>query len=171
MNEASVMKEIPAQRRARDSDCMGGLRQGSTTFEELRTQAIGLRREGLSRRQIRDRLKVGNNDLLNRLLKGEPAPEWTKRPRAKDGMKAKARAFRLEGWTYDQIEMELGVSRSSISLWVRDPPKPTPRTREERRPSPSEAGKSRYGNGKKSGNGSKPALRKKSTTSAIANCS
>jgi transcriptional regulator with XRE-family HTH domain len=131
MNEASVMKEIPAQRRARDSDCMGGLRQGSTTFEELRTQAIGLRREGLSRRQIRDRLKVGNNDLLNRLLKGEPAPEWTKRPRAKDGMKAKARAFRLEGWTYDQIEMELGVSRSSISLWVRDPPKPTPRTREE----------------------------------------
>lgn len=110
---------------------MGGLRQGSATYEELRARAIALRREGLSRRQIRDLLKVGNNDLLNRLLEGEPAPEWTKRPRAKDDMRARARALRLKGWTYDQIEVELGVSRSSISLWVRDLPKPPPRTPEQ----------------------------------------
>ncbi|MFD5986256.1 hypothetical protein [Streptomyces cyaneofuscatus] len=100
-------------------------------FEGLRTQAVALRREGLSRRQIRDRLHVDNNDLLNRLLQGEPAPEWTKRPRAKDDVRAKARELRLQGMTYDQIQVELGCSKSSISLWVRDLPKPAPRTREE----------------------------------------
>ncbi|MEU5219077.1 hypothetical protein AB0G79_23155 [Streptomyces sp. NPDC020807] len=56
-------------------------------FEGLREQAVALRREGLSRRQIRDRLHVDNNDLLNRLLEGEPPPEWTKRPNAKDDLR------------------------------------------------------------------------------------
>lgn len=101
-------------------------------FERLRVQAAALRREGLSRRQIRDRLHVDNNDLLNRLLQGEPAPEWTKRPRAKDDVRAKARELRLQGMTYDQIQVELGCSKSSISLWVRDLPKPERRrSREE----------------------------------------
>ncbi|CAM5528508.1 hypothetical protein [Streptomyces atroolivaceus] len=100
-------------------------------FEGLREKAIALRREGLSRRQIRDRLLVDNNDILNRLLEGEPAPEWTKRPRAKDDLRAKARELRLQGMTYDQIQVELGCSKGSISLWVRDLPKPTSRTREE----------------------------------------
>ncbi|MBK3630614.1 hypothetical protein JHN59_38645 [Streptomyces sp. MBT49] len=93
-------------------------------FEGLRDQAMALRREGLSRRQIRDRLHVDNNDILNRLLEGEPPPEWTKRPNAKDDLRHKARELRLLGWTYDQIQMELGSSKSSISLWVRDLPKP-----------------------------------------------
>lgn len=101
-------------------------------FEGLRAQAVALRREGLSRRQIRDRLHVDNNDLLNRLLQGEPAPEWTKRPRAKDDVRAKARELRLQGMTYDQIQVELGCSKGSISLWVRDLPKPErKRSREE----------------------------------------
>lgn len=103
-------------------------------FEGLREQAIALRREGLSLRQIRDRLKVQNNDILNRLVKGEPPPEWTKRPNAKDDVREKARELRLKGMTYDQIQVELGCSKSSISLWVRDLPKPEPRyTDEERR--------------------------------------
>ncbi|MET9516732.1 hypothetical protein [Streptomyces sp. NPDC002994] len=100
-------------------------------FEVLREQAISLRRQGLSRRQIRDRIQVDNNDILNRLLDGEPAPEWTKRPNAKDDLRAKARELRLQGLTYDQIQLELGCSKSSISLWVRDLPKPPKRTREE----------------------------------------
>lgn len=101
-------------------------------FEGLRTQAVALRREGLSRRQIRDRLHVDNNDLLNRLLQGEPAPEWTKRPNAKDDVREKARELRLQGMTYDQIQVELGCSKGSISLWVRDLPKPErKRSREE----------------------------------------
>ncbi|MFE8941812.1 hypothetical protein ACFYNX_30585 [Streptomyces sp. NPDC007872] len=102
-------------------------------FENLREQAIALRREGLSRRQIRDRLHVDNNDLLNRLLEGEPPPEWTSRPNAKDDLRARARELRLEGWTYDRIQVELGCSKSSISLWVRDLPKP------ERKRTPEEA--------------------------------
>ncbi|MEV6754711.1 hypothetical protein [Streptomyces sp. NPDC051214] len=101
-------------------------------FEGLRERAIALRREGLSRRQIRDRLHVDNNDILNRLLEGEPAPEWTKRPNAKDDLRERARELRLQGLTYDQIQVELGCSKSSISLWVRDLPKPErQRTREE----------------------------------------
>ncbi|MFE4990281.1 hypothetical protein ACFRH4_02850 [Streptomyces mirabilis] len=102
-------------------------------FETLRERAIALRRAGLSRRQIRDRLHVYNNDILNRLLEGEPPPEWTKRPNAKDDLRDKARELRLQGWTYDQIQMELGCSKSSISLWVRDLPTPErkKRTREE----------------------------------------
>ncbi|BFO22223.1 hypothetical protein SHKM778_86110 [Streptomyces sp. KM77-8] len=93
-------------------------------FEGLRDQAVALRRAGYSLRQIRDELKIYNNDILNQLVKGEPPPAWTKRPRAKDDLKAKARELRLQGWTYDQIEAELGCSRSSVSLWVRDLPKP-----------------------------------------------
>lgn len=101
-------------------------------FEGLREQAVALRRAGLSRRQIRDRLHVDNNDILNRLLEGEPPPDWTKRPNAKDDLRARARELRLQGWTYDQIQVELGCSKSSISLWVRDLPKPErKRSREE----------------------------------------
>ncbi|MGV9284159.1 hypothetical protein [Streptomyces sp. NPDC003730] len=103
-------------------------------FEGLRERAVALRRAGYSLRQIRDELKVFNNDILSRLVKGEPPPEWTKRPNAKDDVKAKARELRRQGWTYDQIEAELGCSRSSVSLWVRDLPKPQPRyTPEEHR--------------------------------------
>ncbi|MEU3411246.1 hypothetical protein ABZ760_08235 [Streptomyces sp. NPDC006658] len=103
-------------------------------FEGLRERAVALRREGLSRRQIRDRLHVDNNDILNRLLEGEPPPEWTKRPNAKDDLRERARELRLQGWTYDRIQAELGCSKSSISLWVRDLPKPEPRyTPEEQR--------------------------------------
>ncbi|MFD8144894.1 hypothetical protein [Streptomyces sp. NPDC059708] len=93
-------------------------------FEGLRAQAVTLRREGLSRRQIRDRLQVFNGEILNRLLQGEPPPEWTRRPNAKDGLRDQARELRLKGMTYDQIQVELGCSKSSISLWVRDLPKP-----------------------------------------------
>ena len=104
-----------------------------TDFEGLRERAVALRRAGLSRRQIRDRLHVDNNDILNRLLEGEPPPAWTKRPNAKDDLRARARELRLQGWTYDQIQVELGCSKSSISLWVRDLPKP------ERKRTPEEA--------------------------------
>lgn len=113
----------------RPGDGTGGLRSGAATFESLREQAVALRREGLSRREIRDRLAVHNNDILNRLHQGEPAPEWTKRPNAKDDLRDRARELRLKGLTYDQIQVELGCSKSSISLWVRDLPKPERRQR------------------------------------------
>ncbi|UFR04039.1 hypothetical protein KBP30_23980 [Streptomyces sp. Go40/10] len=103
-------------------------------FEGLRQQAIALRRAGHSLRQIRDELKIFNNDILNQLVKGEPPPEWTKRPRAKDDLRERARELRLQGWTYNEIQAELGCSKSSVSLWVRDLPHPEAKcTPEERR--------------------------------------
>lgn len=124
---------IPHQRRRRNGDGTGGILRGTATYEELRARAVALRRRGLSRRQIRDALKVHNNDLLNRLVADEPPPAWTRRPNAKDDLRERARELRRQGWTYDRIQLELGVSKSSISLWVRDLPKPErpPRTREE----------------------------------------
>lgn len=60
-------------------------------------------------------------------------PDGMPMAQAKPHLRAKARELRLQGWTYDRIETELGCSRSSVSLWVRDLPRP------ERRRSPEEA--------------------------------
>ncbi|MFF9376903.1 hypothetical protein ACF1BB_20470 [Streptomyces griseoluteus] len=79
-------------------------------FESLRARAVALRREGMSLRQIRDHPKIHNNDL-----------------------REQARELRRQGRAYDQIEAALGCSRSSVSLRVRDLPKP------ERKRSPEEA--------------------------------
>ncbi|MFE7571614.1 helix-turn-helix domain-containing protein [Streptomyces sp. NPDC057539] len=106
---------------------MTAMHGGYADFEGLRRQAVALRRQGLSRRQIRDRLEIHNNDTLTRLLEGEPPPEWTKRPNAKDATRLRARELRIDGMTYAEIQAELGVSKSSISAWVRDLPRPTPR--------------------------------------------
>ena len=57
-------------------------------------------------------------------LRGEPPPEWTRRPRAKDDLHARARELREQGLDYDDIAAALGVSKSSVSLWVRDMPRP-----------------------------------------------
>ncbi|GGY11572.1 hypothetical protein [Streptomyces minutiscleroticus] len=103
---------------------MAHVNGGYADFEGLRERALALRRAGLSLRQIRDELKVYNNDLLNHLVRGEPPPAWTRRPRAKDDLRERARELRLQGWTYDRIQLELGCSKSSISLWVRDLPRP-----------------------------------------------
>ena len=92
------------------------------TFDQVREQAIGLRRAGKSRREIKEILGVGNS-TLDPALRGEPPPLWTQRPRAKDELHAKARELRTSGWTYDEIAAELGVSKCSVSLWVRDMPR------------------------------------------------
>ena len=92
------------------------------SFQQLREQAIALRRAGKSRREIKEILGVGNS-TLDPALRGEPPPLWTQRPRAKDDLHAKAREMRASGLTYDEIAAELFVSKSSISLWVRDMPR------------------------------------------------
>ncbi|MFF7643690.1 hypothetical protein [Streptomyces canus] len=103
-------------------------------FEGLRERAVALRRQGYSLRQIRDELQVHNKETLQRLVEGEPPPEWTKRPRAKDDLRKRARELRALGWTYSQIQAELECSKSSVSLWVRDLPPPDPKcTPEEQR--------------------------------------
>src|SRR5215467_5300032 len=97
----------------------------STTSDDgRREQAIALRRAGKSRREIKEILGVGSNATLNELLAGEPPPEWTRHPNAKDDLHAKARRLREQGYDYEEIAAELRVSKSSVSLWVRDMPRP-----------------------------------------------
>ncbi|WP_372454307.1 hypothetical protein [Streptomyces tardus] len=91
---------------------------------ELRARAVALRRDGFSRREIRARLGVPGNSTLTALLAGEQPPERSRRPNAKDELRARARELRAQGSTYDEITAELGVLKSSVSLWVRDLPKP-----------------------------------------------
>src|SRR3984885_14349247 len=93
-------------------------------FIQLREQAIALRRAGKSRREIKELLAITSNWTLNEVLRGEPPQPWTWRPNAKDDLRAKARDLREQGLDYEQIVAELGVSKSSVSLWVRDLPRP-----------------------------------------------
>jgi transcriptional regulator with XRE-family HTH domain len=92
--------------------------------DRIRAEAVALRRAGKSRRQIKEILGIGSNATLNQALAGEPPPEWTRRPRARDDLRARARLLRQEGLDYDDIAAELGVAKSSVSLWVRDLPRP-----------------------------------------------
>lgn len=103
-------------------------------FEALRERAIMLRRAGRSLRQISEELGVRSKGKLSQLVRGEPPAECNKRPKAKDEVRDRARELRAQGMTYNEIQAELGCSKSSVSLWVRDLPKPEPRcTPEEQR--------------------------------------
>ena len=89
---------------------------------EMRKAAIALRLQGLSTRQIAGELGIRMSSTLQGWLVGTPAPEWTKRPQAKDAERERAREMRREGASYNEIAKALRVSKSSVSLWVRDLP-------------------------------------------------
>ena len=97
----------------------------------LRQRIVQLRREGKSRRQIKEIVGPMSNSTLDDALKGEPPPEWTRRARAKDDLRERARALREQGLDYEEIAGALGVSKSSVSLWVRDLPLPARLSYEE----------------------------------------
>jgi transposase len=109
------------------------------TFPELREQAVALRRAGKSRAEIKQILGIGSNETLGKALRGEPPPPWTLRPRAKDELHRRARDLRARGRTYNEIAAELGVSKGSVSLWVRDLPRPARLSYEESRRRNAEA--------------------------------
>ena len=92
--------------------------------DQLHVQAVALRRAGKSVRQIKQILGPIGNRALYEALQGEPPPDWTRRPNAKDALRTKARDLRLQGLDYGEIVARLGVSKSSVSLWVRDIPRP-----------------------------------------------
>jgi transposase len=96
----------------------------STSVNSRREQAVALRLAGKSRREIKEILGIAGNSTLDDLLMGVPPPQWTRRPNAKDDLRVKARRLREQGLAYNQIAAELGVSKSSVSLWVRDLPRP-----------------------------------------------
>lgn len=93
-------------------------------LHHLCAQATALRRSGKSLREIKEILGPIGDGTLNTMLKDVPPPEWTRRPNAKDHLRDRARELRHEGLSYREIADELDVSKSSISLWVRDIPTP-----------------------------------------------
>jgi hypothetical protein len=111
-------------------------------IHQLRQQAIALRRAGRSRSEIQEILGIADNWTLNEMLRDEPPPGWTKRPNAKDDLRVKARELRLQGLDYDDIVAQLRVSKSSVSLWVRDLPRPV--SQEEARRRGTEAARKRW---------------------------
>jgi hypothetical protein len=90
----------------------------------LSEQAAELRLGGKSLREIKQILGPMSNTTLHEALRGIPPPDWTRRPNAKDELRAKARELREQGLNYEEIAAQLGVSKSSVSLWVRDLPVP-----------------------------------------------
>ncbi|MDQ6728651.1 MAG: helix-turn-helix domain-containing protein [Actinomycetota bacterium] len=91
------------------------------TAEDQRTQAVQLCTAGLSRSQIADALGLGSGGQpLSRWLRDVPPPAWTRRPRAKDDLRATAVAMRSEGRSYREIQEVVGVAKSTLSLWLRD---------------------------------------------------
>ncbi|WP_431728698.1 helix-turn-helix domain-containing protein [Verrucosispora sp. TAA-831] len=77
--------------------------------------------EHLSVREIRDRTGLGRNRVYD-LLRGVPPPERTRRPNAKDELRAEAVVLRSAGHSVPDIARQLGVSRSTAYLWTRDLP-------------------------------------------------
>jgi hypothetical protein len=91
---------------------------------QIRDEAVALRLAGKSVREIRDALGPVGKRTLSAALRGTPPAEWTRRPNAKDDLREQARELRTQGQSYNEIAARLGVSKSSVSLWVRDLPCP-----------------------------------------------
>ncbi|MEV6816402.1 helix-turn-helix domain-containing protein [Micromonospora sp. NPDC051296] len=77
--------------------------------------------EQLSVREIRARTGLGRNRVYE-LLRGVPPPERTRRPNAKDDLRAEAVALRSTGHSVPEIARRLRVSKSTAHLWVRHVP-------------------------------------------------
>jgi hypothetical protein len=75
----------------------------------------------MSLAQLKEHFGVGS-DTMTGWLSGEPTPAWTRRPRAKDDLRAQAVALRHNGETVPQIAQALGVSKSTAYLWVKHLP-------------------------------------------------
>lgn len=96
------------------------------TVEErqaLGEQARALSAAGVARPDIRRQLGIGSATLQELLLEGRTAASrrsWA----VGDDRRARAVELRLAGRTYPEIAAELGVSRSTCSLWLRHLPQP-----------------------------------------------
>lgn len=87
-----------------------------------KAKAIELRLAGYSRAQIMSAIGVTNNRSITRWLEGVPSAAWTNRHRAKDELREQAIEMRRQGFSYNQILSRLRVSKSSLSLWLRNVP-------------------------------------------------
>jgi len=88
--------------------------------DSLAVEARRLRTvEQLSARQIQARLGI-SKDKLYEVLRGVPPPDWTRRPNAKDDLHAMALKLRGEGWSVNDIALELGIAKSTAyqRTWI-----------------------------------------------------
>lgn len=96
----------------------------SSNDDALRTRAIALREAGWSNLKIRAELGL-TGWKLTQLFQGHVEPVHANLAnRAKTELREQARGLRLQGWGYPAIARKLRVSKSSLSLWLRDLPKP-----------------------------------------------
>lgn len=77
--------------------------------------------EQLSVREIRARTGLGRNRVHD-LLRGVPPPERTRRPNAKDDLRAAAVELRAEGRSVNDIARQLGAAKSTAYQRVRHLP-------------------------------------------------
>lgn len=64
---------------------------------------------------------VGSATLAD-WLRGIEPPEWTRRPNAKDDLRAEAIELRKQGWSVNDLAVRLGVAKSTAHLWVKHIP-------------------------------------------------
>jgi transposase len=83
-------------------------------------QARELRRAGHTIEQIKAALGTRSNRKLAEWLRGVPPDPSVHKARAKPDLRAQARVLRGAGKSYNAIAAELGVSKSSVSVWCRD---------------------------------------------------
>lgn len=104
--------------------CAAGVKLTEEDRERLRARAIEMRQAGIGAKRIAAGLEIPHH-VACELLRGVPVPSSLQRPRAKDELREVAVLLRQQGRTYDEIQDELGVSKGSLSLWLRDLPRPT----------------------------------------------
>jgi transposase-like protein len=101
-----------------------------------------LRRAGARRLRATARLSLSqlrhyfgvSRDTLAEWLWNEPTPDWTRRPNAKDELRAQAVQLRTEGRSVPEMATELGVAKSTAYQWVKHLPlNPTAEQGAERR--------------------------------------
>lgn len=64
---------------------------------------------------------VGSATLTD-WLRGIEPPAWTRRPNAKDNLRERALELRIQGWSVNDLAIELGVARSTAHAWVKHIP-------------------------------------------------
>jgi transposase len=90
--------------------------------DDRRDEARRLRVDpGLSLSQLKKHFGVGDGTLTE-WLRGVSPPLWTRRPNAKDDLRSRAVQLRSEGWSVNDLAVDLGVAKSTAYQWVKHIP-------------------------------------------------
>jgi transposase len=76
---------------------------------------------GMSLSELMKHFGVGSATLTD-WLRGVPPPDWTRRPNAKDDLRAQALELRVQGWSVNDLATRLGVAKSTAYAWVKHIP-------------------------------------------------